>query len=717
MKRLLLIIAAVLLTTFVSRAQEVEIRMESSGYGLYNIRSSHWTVKPVFKNIKYLGSYTGILYYALQTDNDLWGVVCSQNYSNYRLSPKFAEIEPWYRENFASAPIIFVKKNADWAVMEIYTPKCYYLFGEPRFKAFGANYDNSLFSIAWDGTRRTYPYEDVIRAFRSACEYEKKEKETRARQEADAQARAKKEKELASFTEYARNYVTPIVNEWQKKGEFEKIADYQKRVTGASRLTKIDECTREAEQKFILEHTDLNPIEKMTLGSYDSENEVFPIESEKFGQLLLYVPISEGLSFKENFGSVKKESPQYFIENDAIALRALTFTNPANGKSYTYHNNAALNYSQYEINADDLDIESVRITTSAPTTLSSGSFKPTCEILSPKKGDKYSEDVITLRYHAKVATGKPEVNITVNGADAEIVTAPGNTKGARMVTGTEVMIKAPRKVGEKCVITLWVRDSEGLCSEPKKVELFYVGEQPKPALHLFAVGVGDYQTNDLDDLEYAAKDARDFIDVVSGLNTEMYSGIKSMTLIDRQATTVGIKRELSNLVSNVQQGDVVMVYFSGHGVMEAGETYFISSDASAAEYFNGVDFDFIKKRLKMMVEDKKCRVILFMDTCHSGAMYGAKGAVKDFTMTVPGLVGFYSSAESQQSVESSKRKNGVFTHAVISGLKGAAANKDGEITLNALEEYVKKQVKAETDNRQDSITENPLGDAVLFRVK
>ena len=86
-------------------------------------------------------------------------------------------------------------------------------------------------------------------------------------------------------------------------------------------------------------------------------------------------------------------------------------------------------------------------------------------------------------------------------------------------------------------------------------------------------------------------------------------------------------------------------------------------------------------------------------------------------MSMPGVVGFYSSTEGQQSAELDTRQNGVFTSALIDALKGKASNGEGEITLHGLTEYIYKEVKQATGGRQDPIVENGIGDAVLFRVK
>ena len=140
-------------------------------------------------------------------------------------------------------------------------------------------------------------------------------------------------------------------------------------------------------------------------------------------------------------------------------------------------------------------------------------------------------------------------------------------------------------------------------------------------------------------------------------------------------------------------------------------------DSSAEDCFTGVNFSDIRTQIRKLTEEKKCHVLLFIDACHSGAMYGMKGTTMELTMKVPGLIGFYSSTSGQQSAELDKLQNGAFTHAIIEAFEGAAKNENGEITIMNLENYVRTKVKENTNNRQEPIIENMMGDAVIFRVK
>ena len=294
----------------------------------------------------------------------------------------------------------------------------------------------------------------------------------------------------------------------------------------------------------------------------------------------------------------------------------------------------------------------------------------------------------------------------------------GMSKGATVVRGTEVELPMPQEIGKETAVSVQLVDGYGTWAEMKTISLIYTGEKPKPTLHIFAVGVSEYPAADLQSLSYAAKDANDFVQTITSSDVSMYREVRSTVIVNNEATTRNIQRQLYQLTSRAAQGDVIMLFFSGHGINQKGEGFFMTYDASTEEFYNGLEFAFIRKRMAELSEDKHCKVLIFMDACHSGTMAGIKGTTKDITFAVPGVVGFYSSTASEQSAEMDKMQNGVFTRVLIDGLKGGAKDKNGQVTILTLEAYIKEEVPAKTNRKQTPTVENSkTGDAVLFHIK
>lgn len=342
--------------------------------------------------------------------------------------------------------------------------------------------------------------------------------------------------------------------------------------------------------------------------------------------------------------------------------------------------------------------------------------KPTCRILSPLHGSTYTTNSIRLRYTTNLSPGGYTVKFLVNGREVEPITT-GTEKGAQIAQGIEVELPMPQDLGSEVMVGIRVQDANGIYADPQSIKMMFVGEKSKPTLHILAVGISEYPAPDLQDLNYAAKDAQDFLKAVTQSDLQMYSSINPIIILNQEATTNNIIKQLSKLSSNVKQDDVVMLFFSGHGMNENEERYLVTYDVSSAEdYYTGVNFSFIRKRMKDMVS-KHCHVIIFMDACHSGAMAGTKGTEKGISLATPGVIGYYSSTAYEKSAETENLQNGVFTSAILSALEGDIANADGEITAQQLSNYIQNYVRKHTNGRQSPICENELGEYVLLHVK
>lgn len=159
-----------------------------------------------------------------------------------------------------------------------------------------------------------------------------------------------------TFDYFARNYVERVINDWQKKGEFEKSEDYYRRVNADTRALRIRELTQEAERLYVNEEkkkVNLN----LTLEQYDANNEVYMVSDPRFGKMLVKVPYEDAVSFRSSWRDVRYV-PEYFINNGVMAISKMTFTTP-DSKKYYYSNEMALNYEVADIkyNFDPLEIK------------------------------------------------------------------------------------------------------------------------------------------------------------------------------------------------------------------------------------------------------------------------------------------------------------------------------------------------------------------------
>lgn len=715
MRRFILSLVIILFASHLSSGQIIKTVNVNGGYytGLYG--SSGWIIKPFYSSdVRDLGYYLGSRYYAFRMEGDFAifnskgerltdFVIPSQNFAG--------------SDRLVSNGMLLCMKGGKYGIYNL----------SPFFELIPFSYSYITFTLNdefhTNGGRKLFDLGSLLKTrdekVKEMAQKDEKERETK-RLLAEA---AKKKEQLASYTAYAKAYVEPKINEWQQKGEFEKLADYRSRVTGPNRSAMIDRLTAEAEKLYLEENAALHPeLMPMAIQQYDSENEVFPVKSEKFGTLLLKVPIDKAPVFKRDFSIMSKENPEFFISSDTLALRSLVFRNPKSGESVVYRNDAALHYQQYDINPETYEFNVVRIVSQGTSQSVSSSESrheynpPLVSIISPERHSEYSAESVIIRYSARTFDGsKPAVSIWINGAPAEQVTPLGSSASKGISAGwSEVQVQMPRlKRGETANVSLQVSDGSGAYSEVQRVELKYAGATHKSDLWLFAVGINDYKVP-LSPLKQAVQDAQKFVSTVSSSNLDMYGDVHTVLIPQQDATRSRLLSELGNLGRNVSDGSVIMLFFSGHGITDGDEGFFMTYDANPDDPDTGLSTAAINRSLKKLVQDNSCHVVVFMDSCHAGKM-GRRGYSTPLTLNTPQIYGFYSSKGSQESQE--KDDGGVFTSALVQGLSGAAANADGEVTTETLRNYLRTEVVERTQNRQIPTFDIPDEEVILFKVK
>ena len=153
--------------------------------------------------------------------------------------------------------------------------------------------------------------------------------------------------------------------------------------------------------------------------------------------------------------------------------------------------------------------------------------------------------------------------------------------------------------------------------------------------------------------------------------------------------------------------DTILVYFSGHGVEEAGLSYMVPSDATKDDLANtAIALETVRDRLARCGARKQ---IIIMDACRSQASPGKAGgdqqsiefarALEEFAKA-QGRVVLASCSAQQASYEDDANKHSAFTRFLLDGLQGAAdLNRDGVITLTESYEYLSSELRTWAEKR------------------
>lgn len=332
----------------------------------------------------------------------------------------------------------------------------------------------------------------------------------------------------------------------------------------------------------------------------------------------------------------------------------------------------------------------------------------------------------------------PKVTI-VSPADGSIVTAPQVSVVAKVVDPNDRAIREvkvfrngraettrgmrPKLTGPDGVqremalapglnvLSVVAVNDAGLESCPVGVVVKY---QPAPRadlrqsrLHLLAVGVSRYRQADLS-LRYAAKDARDLAALLAAQQGKLYDEVTAKVLTDAEATRGNVLDALDQMGRQAEVRDTCLLFLAGHGVADDQQRYyFLPSDGDPDKLArSGLRWS----ELTAMVADLPGKVILALDTCHSGSVEGTRGlrpvlayndAIREAGATEVGVVTLASCQANELSLEREEWANGAFTKALLEAFEGKAdVTGDGEVSLAELEVYVLERVKLLTGGRQ-----------------
>ncbi|MCB9283399.1 MAG: caspase family protein [Lewinellaceae bacterium] len=221
---------------------------------------------------------------------------------------------------------------------------------------------------------------------------------------------------------------------------------------------------------------------------------------------------------------------------------------------------------------------------------------------------------------------------------------------------------------------------------------------------VWAVVVGVSAYNHMPTLRYTDDDAYRMYAFLKSPEGGALPDEQIRILIDEDATKDEIKMAMESVFSKAGKDDLVLLYFSGHGLKGA----FLPIDFDG--YNNKLEHDEINAILANSPAKYK---LLIADACHSGSLLAMKGGevkgiLENYYSTLaqaePGTALIMSSKSEETSLESSGLRQGVFSHFLIRGLKGEAdADHNRVVTVQELFDYITENVRKYTGNRQSPV--------------
>ncbi|MEM9259171.1 MAG: caspase family protein [Bacteroidota bacterium] len=228
---------------------------------------------------------------------------------------------------------------------------------------------------------------------------------------------------------------------------------------------------------------------------------------------------------------------------------------------------------------------------------------------------------------------------------------------------------------------------------------------------VWAVVVGAARYTHMRTLKYTDDDAYHVYAFLKSVEGGALPDEQVKVLIDDDATHRNILMAMNETYLRADENDVILFYFSGHGLPGA---------------FLPVDYDGYTNRLEhyqlrdALLQSRAKHKLVIADACHSGSLGGRAEAGQELAARSGGgadaaLSAYYnalnnasastalllSSNGEEISLEDGGLRSGIFSHYLIRGMKGEAdSNADRLISIQELFSFVHREVRRYTGNIQ-----------------
>jgi len=256
-------------------------------------------------------------------------------------------------------------------------------------------------------------------------------------------------------------------------------------------------------------------------------------------------------------------------------------------------------------------------------------------------------------------------------------------------------------IGGQNVFTAVAANKDNVESDPQSVELFSEHATKSSTCYVLAVGINQYKNSKLN-LNYARTDAESFGKLMDNKHA-LFKNLELVTLYDADATRPKILAALDDLSNKINQEDVFIFYYAGHGSMVDNRFYFVPTesprlyDASSLSK-DAIEASLLQDKLKTI---RALKQLIVMDACQSGGsveLLATRGAGEEKAIAQlsrsAGIHVMASAGSEQFATEFRELGHGLFTYVLIKGLQGEAdgAPKDGKVTIYELKSYIDDQV-------------------------
>lgn len=215
-------------------------------------------------------------------------------------------------------------------------------------------------------------------------------------------------------------------------------------------------------------------------------------------------------------------------------------------------------------------------------------------------------------------------------------------------------------------------------------------------IYTLFVGINFYSDTNITDLNVCVHD------VTALHNVFKDKSEKTLLLSDHTDGLLPNRKNIFTSLSHISrlanENDLILFYFSGHGIAEDGQSYLLPNDVCLPilKYTS-----LSVKDVKEIMENSRARAkVIIIDACHAGAIIGKSISLMtdDFQKSVfeeaEGFVVLASCKQGEKSWEWPEKQKSVFTYFLLEALSGKADMQNkGFITTSDTSNYVVNKVK------------------------
>ena len=267
------------------------------------------------------------------------------------------------------------------------------------------------------------------------------------------------------------------------------------------------------------------------------------------------------------------------------------------------------------------------------------------------------------------------------------------------------------------ILSILILFSIGLKAQPETRGIKPVKDTEQKTGNTWAlvVGISQYADPGVPDLKYADKDALAFVKWLKSEAGGKVAEEHIKTLLNEEAKYTEIWLAFDWLKGKAKEGDVVFIYFCGHGDVNAERVdnpgYFLCHNVNSQIYgINGYNLRDLQGEVSTLNKNNKARVILISDACRAGVLAERSEGVfitnTNLSERFDADIKILSCQARELSQEGDRwgGGRGAFSYHLENALYGYAdANNDSVLTLKEINRYLEDNVPVETGEKQNPV--------------